>query len=162
MTSGAIRVTTHVFYKSPDTRGEERETRRCARTEWNGRRVEDGGNGSSDREKMDDDYWRFLCLFTSQMSWHVFVTWHVRAQWLKMATGKMPADTSVVCPRPRRKFRARARARHPPRVSSCAHARYPRACLARGHARVPARSRRRPPGPLPRAGSGSLAPCACV
>jgi len=81
---------------------------------------------------------------------------------LKMVTGKMPADTGAACPRPRPKFRARTRARHPPRAASHARACYPRACLARGHARVPARSRRRPPGPLPSAGSGSLAPCACV
>ena len=59
---------------------------------------------------------------------------------LKMATGKMPADTSLARPRPRIKFCARARARHPSRAPSYAHARYPRVCLARGHAHVPARS----------------------
>jgi len=60
---------------------------------------------------------------------------------LKMATGKMPADTGAACPRPWPKFHARTRARHPPWAPSHARARYPPACLARGHARVPARSR---------------------
>jgi hypothetical protein len=73
------------------------------------------------------------------------------APWrLKMATGRMTADTSVSCPHPRPKFRARARARRPPRAASSARARYPRASLARGHARVPARG-----GEYPRRGGRS-------
>ena len=67
-----------------------------------------------------------------------------------MATGRMPADTSVSCPHPRPKFRARARARRPPRAASSARAHYPRASLARGHARVPARG-----GEYPRRGGRS-------
>ena len=58
---------------------------------------------------------------------------------LKMATGILPADTSVTNPHPRAKNHTRTRARYPPRVASYARARYPRSCLARGYARVPAR-----------------------
>jgi hypothetical protein len=53
-----------------------------------------------------------------------------------MATGKMPVDISAVCPHPRAKSHARARARHPPRAPTCARARYPLACVARGRARA--------------------------
>ena len=52
-----------------------------------------------------------------------------------MATGILPADTSVTNPHPRAKIHTRTRARYPPRVASYARARYPRACLARGYAR---------------------------
>jgi hypothetical protein len=48
---------------------------------------------------------------------------------LKMAPGKMPADTGNACLRPRAKFHACARARHPPRTPSYARTRYLRACL---------------------------------
>ena len=46
-----------------DTREEEREPRRCVRTEWNGRRVEDGKMGEVIEKNMDGDYWPFLCWF---------------------------------------------------------------------------------------------------
>ena len=46
-----------------DRRGEERETRTVCP---NGMEWKEGGrreNGRSDREKMDDNYWPFLCWF---------------------------------------------------------------------------------------------------
>ena len=62
-----------------------------------------------------------------------------------MATGILPADTSVTNPHPRAKNHTRTRARYPPRVASYARARYPRACLARGYACVPPREAHRRP-----------------
>ena len=85
--------------------------------------------------------------------------------WLKMATGMLPADTSLTDPHPREKLCARTCPRHPPRVAFCARTRYPRACLARGHARTPAsavgqrpaRRGRRPRSEPRRLGAGRLA-----
>jgi hypothetical protein len=59
---------------------------------------------------------------------------------LKMATGKIRADSGFARPCPRPKSCARARARHPQRAATYARACYPRARLARRHARTPARS----------------------
>jgi hypothetical protein len=61
-------------HRREDGRGEERETRRCIRTEW-----KEGGRRQmivviERARKMDDDYWTLVYLAKC----FCFVTWHVR------------------------------------------------------------------------------------